>query len=220
VAAVIIWLFTRFFGGRKEPDQGKAVHQHASPMMTQNFQPTITIYPAVAASSKTTMAEQPSSAGKGGDAKVGGSGTAIGGPGGNVGKYGRGGDGGSAEVQGDGLAAGGAGGSVDSDDLWSPPAQSGYEVAMKAMGQPIDPKLRQYGRGGMSPGYALRYRIVEQIRGEYFETHQKQPESALENVNALPLDYVNQKLAEMDVNWRARIVRGLYYEFYVPPKSH
>ena len=47
--------------------------------------------------------------GKGGDAKVGGSGIAVGGEGGRAGKYGRGGDGGSAEVHGDGMGAGGAG---------------------------------------------------------------------------------------------------------------
>lgn len=153
--------------------------------------------------------------GKGGSATVGGSGFAIGGPGGSAGKYGRGGDGGSAEVDGGGLAAGGAGGSVDSDDLWSPPAQSGYEVAMEAMGQPIDPKMRQYGRGGMSPGYAARYEIVEKIRQEYFNTYEKEPISTLGDVNAVPLDYVNQKLRAMGLNWRARIVRGLDYEFYV-----
>jgi hypothetical protein len=154
--------------------------------------------------------------GQGGNAKVVGSGIAIGGPGGHGGKYGRGGDGGGGEVQGDGIAAGGAGGSADGDDLWCPPAQSGYDALMAATGQPIEPKMRQYGRGGMSPGYAFRYNIVEQIRREYFETYQKQPENALENVNAVPLDYVNQQLAAMDVNWRARVVRGLDYEFYVP----
>ena len=225
-AALIVWLCKRLlWSGRKsqkvvsEAVQQTNVQQNASPVMTQNFQPTINIHPAVADPSKTTVTEQRSSGGKGGDAKVGGSGTAIGGPGGNAGKYGRGGDGGSAEVQDCGLAAGGAGGSVDSDDLWSPPAQSGYEVAMEARGQPIDPKLRQYGRGGMSPGYELRYGIVEQIREEYFKIHQKQPESALENVNAVPLDYVNQELVAMGVNWRARIVRGLDYEFYAPTES-
>jgi hypothetical protein len=49
--------------------------------------------------------------GKGGDARVVGSGTATGGSGGG-GLSGRGGDGGSAEVQGTGRAVGGAGGSA------------------------------------------------------------------------------------------------------------
>ncbi len=154
--------------------------------------------------------------GKGGDAKVVGSGTAIGGPGGNAGKYGRGGDGGGGELHGHGLVAGGAGGSVDSDDRWSPPAHSGYEVAMEALGRPVDPQMRQYGRGGMSPGYASRYDITEEIRKEYFETNNQTPETALDNVGAVPLDYVNQQLASRGFNWRARIVRGLDYEYYVP----
>ena len=42
------------------------------------------------------------------------------------------------------------------------------------------------------------------------------PETALENVSAVPLNYVNQQLARIGFNWRARIVRGLDYEFYVP----
>lgn len=127
-----------------------------------------------------SIASEPSlgTGGNGGNAKVGGNGIAIGGPGGNRDKYGHGGgNGGSAEVQGDGLAAGGAGGSVDSDDLWSPPARSGYEVAMEATGQPIDPKMRQYGRGAPSSGYAFRYGIVEKIRGEYFESHHETQQS-------------------------------------------
>jgi hypothetical protein len=53
--------------------------------------------------------------GKGGGAKVGGSGIAVGGPGGPAGRYGVGGEGGSAEVGGDGIAAGGAGGSAGDD---------------------------------------------------------------------------------------------------------
>ena len=56
--------------------------------------------------------------GKGGDAKVGGNGVAVGGPGGHGGKYGHGGAGGSGEVKGDGVAAGGAGGSAGDDGVW------------------------------------------------------------------------------------------------------
>ncbi len=39
---------------------------------------------------------------------------------------------------------------------------------------------------------------------------------ALEDVNAVPLEYINEELAKLGQNWRARIVRGLDYEFYVP----
>ncbi|MTK63758.1 MAG: hypothetical protein F8N15_04360 [Methanobacterium sp.] len=87
---------------------------------------------------------------------------------------------------------------------------------MEATGQPIDPKMRQFGRGGMSPGYLARYQLVEQIRGEFFQANNTAPVDAVENVNAVPLDFVNRRLEEMGVNWRARIVRGLDYEFFVP----
>ena len=100
-----------------------------------------------------------------------------------------------ATCMGDGLAAGGAGGSVDSNTLWSPPARSGYEVAQEALHKPIDAKIRQYGRGGMSPGYLLRYDVVAKIRSQYFTDSHKTSETALENVNAVPLEYVNDKLS-------------------------
>jgi hypothetical protein len=72
--------------------------------------------------------------GKGGDAKVGGSGMALGGPGGQAGKYGSGGAGGSAEVSGDGVAAGGSGGAAGDEGVWRAPAKSGYEVYQREMG--------------------------------------------------------------------------------------
>ena len=155
-----------------------------------------------------------SGGGKGGNAIVKGSGIAIGGPGGRGCPHGSGGDGGSAEVNGDGLAAGGEGGSVDGNGVWYPPARSGYEIAMEAQGQPIDPRLRRFGRGGMSEGYAARYKIVEGVWAEYFESHRRNPISALEDVEAVPLDYVNWQLSEMGLDWRARIVK-MDYEFYV-----
>jgi len=164
-----------------------------------------------------TLATPPSVGGKGGDASVIGSGLAIGGPGGHGGSVGRGGEGGSARVVGNGIAAGGEGGSVDSNTLWSPPARSGYEIATAAIGERIRPFMRQFGRGGMSPGYAERYRIVEKIRADYFAANHSTPKSPMEDINAVPLDYVNEKLATMNVNWRARLVNnGLDYEFYVP----
>jgi len=162
-----------------------------------------------------TLTVENGSGGKGGNASVKGSGIAIGGSGGHSGKYGRGGDGGSATLDGDGIAVGGEGGSVDSDVLWHPPARSGYEIGMESSGQPIDPKMRQYGRGGMSAGYAYRYEIVEEIRSDYFTKNNKKKVSALEDVGAVPLNYVNERLSAKGVNWRARI-KGLDYEFYIP----
>jgi len=58
IAAFIIWLANRLFGnrGKKQPT-GQMIQQHASPVMTQTFQPTINIHPPPEASS-VTMAER------------------------------------------------------------------------------------------------------------------------------------------------------------------
>ena len=91
--------------------------------------------------------------GKGGHARVGGSGTATGGQGGDVLPGGRGGDGGSAEVGGDGTATGGAGGKVDNQSTPAkPPAEGavggqGGNVSLKGSGIAVG------GRGGKAgPG--------------------------------------------------------------------
>ncbi len=154
--------------------------------------------------------------GEGGDAKVFGSGVAIGGPGGQAGKSGRGGAGGSAEVHGDGHAAGGAGGSVNDEGVWRPPAKSGYEVHQRALGLPVDPHLRPFGRGGAAPGYEPKLQLVQQLRDAYFREHEKTPESVFENINAVPLDYLNEALAARKESWRVRIVDGDEYEFFIP----
>lgn len=154
--------------------------------------------------------------GRGGDAKVLGSGVAIGGPGGQAGKSGRGGDGGNAEVHGDGHAAGGAGGSVNDEGVWRPPAKSGYEVHQKALGLPVDPNLRQFGLGGAAPGYEPKLQLVQELRDTYFREHGKAPQSVFENINAVPLDYLNNALAARKESWRVRIVDGDEYEFFIP----
>ena len=154
--------------------------------------------------------------GKGGDAKVGGSGLAFGGPGGAAGKYGVGGAGGSAEVTGDGIAAGGAGGAAGNDDVWPPPAKSGYEIAQKRMGLPVDPNMRQFGRGGAVAGYEPKLHVIEQLRAAYFQANKKNPQSIFENINAVPLNYINKELTARHENWRVRIVEDDEYEFFVP----
>jgi len=153
--------------------------------------------------------------GKGGDAKVGGNGIAVAGPGGSAGKYGAGGVGGNAEVSGDGIAAGGAGGSAGDDGIWRAPAKSGYETCQRKMGLPVDPVLRQYGRGGATPGYEPKLQIIEQLRAAYFREHAKKTESIFENINAVPLDYLNDALAAKKEIWRVRVVDD-EYEFFIP----
>jgi hypothetical protein len=154
--------------------------------------------------------------GRGGDARVVGSGTAIGGPGGHGGGFGRGGDGGSPEMYGDGHAAGGAGGSVNDEGIWRHPAKSGYEVHQRALGLPVDPRLRPFGRGGAAPGYEPKLKVVEQLRDAYFRKTGQPSQSIFENVNAVPLDYLNNALKAHSENWRVRVVYGDEYEFYVP----
>jgi hypothetical protein len=156
--------------------------------------------------------------GRGGDAKVGGNGIAIGGPGGNIGPggVGRGGDGGGGEVHGDGIAAGGAGGSVDGVNIWYPPAVSGYETYMRQTGQQPDPALKPFGRGSMSAGYAPKFVLIEQLRAEYFKARGQPPRSVDEDIGAVPLEYLNQRLQDMGERWRARITATEQYEFFVP----
>jgi hypothetical protein len=154
--------------------------------------------------------------GKGGDAKVFGSGIAIGGPGGRAGLYGRGGDGGGGEVHGDGVAAGGAGGHAGQDGVWPPPAKSGYEVYQRTMGLSVDPFMRQFGRGGTGAGYEPKLQVVEEIRSIYFKQNKVQPQTIFQNIHAMPLDKLNEELARRNEIWRARIVDEDEYEFFVP----
>jgi hypothetical protein len=158
---------------------------------------------------------QPGAGGKGGSAKVGGDGVATGGPGGSGGKYGKGGDGGTAEVVGNGLAAGGAGGAAGDDGIWRAPAKSGYEIAQRKLGLPVDPAIRQYGRGGAVPGYEPKLRVVEQLRAAFFAEHGLKAQSIFENIGAVPLAYLNALIASRGENWRVRIVDD-EYEFFLP----
>ena len=108
---------------------------------------------------------------------------------------------------------------MDGGSIWHPPAISGYEVAAMASGRTVDPKIRQYGRGGMSPGYLIRYQEVQLIRAAYFAETDKHPESIADNIDAVPVDYINAKLEAQGFNWRARIITGPDYEFYVPQQT-
>jgi hypothetical protein len=182
------------------------------------------LYEVVAGGGDLTTAGHQSSAGRGGDgggAKVvGNRGTAIGGPGAPPGKYGRGGDGGSAEVHGDdALAAGGAGGAPGEDNLWRPPAKSGYEIAQRALGRPVDPFFRQFGRGAPGAGYQPKLEIVEQLRLAYFNQNSIPPKTIFEDIEAVPLDFLNNQLSARSQDWRVRIIDD-EYEFYVPKDSN
>ena len=161
--------------------------------------------------------------GKGGNAEIKGNGIAIGGPGGRAGKYGVGGDGGCAKIEGDGdgpifsIAVGGAGGSAGDYGIWRPPAKSGYEILQRQLGLPIDPFLRQFGRGGAGAGYEPKLKFVEQLRLSYFKELSKSPKTIFEDINAVPLNYLNDELIKKEEFWRVRIVDD-EYEFFIPEK--
>jgi hypothetical protein len=123
-------------------------------------------------------APPPGSGGPGGSPTViGDRNIAIGGPGGPGGKSGFGGaGGGGSNVGSKMLVAGGAGGAAGDNRLWRHPAKSGYEVAQKTLGLPVDPMLRQYGRGGAVPGYEPKLAVIEELRRAYFHSHSIVPQ--------------------------------------------
>jgi hypothetical protein len=93
-------------------------------------------------------AEQ-SRGGRGGDAKVGGHGTAVGGSGGAGGVGGSGGDGGRAEVNGDGFAVGGEGGEAGHADRGGRGGRGPLEILGAPNRQLADGTwLWDFGRGG------------------------------------------------------------------------
>jgi hypothetical protein len=87
--------------------------------------------------------------GRGGNASVGGHGTALGGKGGGAGLSGRGGDGGDAQVRGDGIALGGEGGEAGQADRGGRGGRSPLEVLGIPNRQlPDGSWLWDYGKGG------------------------------------------------------------------------
>ncbi len=153
--------------------------------------------------------------GRGGDAKVGGNGIAIGGRGGAGGPGGRGGDGGCGEVSGDGYAGGGDGGSAGGVGVWHPPARSGYVNLMRAQGLPVEPHLKRFGRGGVDPEYYRKLRVIYTIRGDM--SHETTDDLGLDPdcQSDVPLQELNKSLAQMGEAWRVRANDG-QYEFYIP----
>jgi hypothetical protein len=158
------------------------------------------------------------SGGLGGSPKaIGNNNILIGGPGGPGGNSGFGGaGGGGSNVGSNMLVAGGAGGAAGDDRVWRPPAKSGYEVAQKVLELPVDPILRQYGRGGAVPGYEPKLAVIEELRKAYFEHYNIQRQNIFENISAVPLAYLNNALADKNEEWRVRISDGDEYEFFVP----
>jgi hypothetical protein len=158
-------------------------------------------------------------AGDGGSVTNINGGIGFGGPGGTFvnGGQGRGGDGGGGVANGPGSSAGGGqGGSVGSDRYWPHPAKNGYETFQRAQGLPVAPGMRAWGRGGAVAGYEPKLAVVEQLRDKYFAIVRMPPKSYFEDINAVPLDYLNESLADMGEPWRVKIVDTDEYDFYIP----
>jgi hypothetical protein len=139
-----------------------------------------------------------------------------GGPGGSVGGGTGGAGGGGTNTGNNMVVAGGDGGAAGDKCVWRHPAKSGYENAQKALGRPVDPDLRQYGRGGAVPGYEPKLQVIEQLRAQYFQAHKEAPQNIFQNINAVPTEYLNDALATMKETWRVRIVDEDEYEFFLP----
>ena len=86
----------------------------------------------------------------------------------------------------------------------------------RVLGLPIDPFMRQFGRGGAAPGYEPKLQIVQELRDQYFRDHRLISQTVFEDINAVPLDYLNAALAARNESWRVRIVDGDEYEFFIP----
>jgi hypothetical protein len=74
------------------------------------------------------------------------------------------------------------GGAAGDDNVWRPPARSGYEAYMERTGQTPDRFMKQFGRGGAGGGYApsqpvrfnqpaqeLHPREVKELRPKLYE---------------------------------------------------
>lgn len=159
----------------------------------------------------------PAQGGHGGCGEIFGNGTVIGGRGGRVGTggRGRGGDGGGGIIHGNGVIIGGDGGSVDGENIWYPPARSGYEDFLAKQGETPDWGVMYPGYGGMSPGYVQRHQIVQAIRAAYFHAQGALNKIKHSKIADVPLAYINSELQAAGFPWRAE-QDGHWYIYRVP----
>jgi hypothetical protein len=81
---------------------------------------------------------------------------------------------------------------------------------------PVDPHLRELGRGGVSYGYLSKLEVIEKLRAKYFTENARKRASIFEDITAVPLDYLNSMLAMQNEQWRVRVIDGDEYEFFLP----
>ncbi|MGX8009477.1 hypothetical protein ACVDG8_010930 [Mesorhizobium sp. ORM8.1] len=158
--------------------------------------------------------------GHGGGGEIFGNGTVIGGRGGRVGfgSRGRGGDGGSGVIHGNGLIIGGDGGSVDGENIWYPPARSGYDDYLTKQGESPDWGVMYPGYGGMSAGYLQRHQIVQAIRAAYFHAQGAVDKINRSKIEDVPLAHINLELQASGLLWRAE-QEGHWYIYSIPDRD-
>jgi hypothetical protein len=148
--------------------------------------------------------------GDGGSGTIfGNRGTVIGGKGGRGGMAGVGGKGGSGFIQGDdGLIIGGDGGSCGTAD-----GRGGRGAKGPTERLGFDTSRWGYGRGGSGtnhPEYDRRIRLLAQFRSEYLVRFPTDAPYIEAGADAVPVDWINQRLAESQESWRIELREGLY----------
>jgi hypothetical protein len=148
--------------------------------------------------------------GRGGSGSIeGGSGTIIGGRGGEGGIIGRGGEGGGGSIQGGGgTIIGGDGGNAGAaDGRGGKPTRSPGEVA----GLPTT--LWPYGRGGAGandPEYDRRLGLLAKFRKEYLNVFPDSTPFIDAGVDSVPVTWINMRLEETGETWRVHQDNGGY----------
>lgn len=151
--------------------------------------------------------------GSGGSGTIlGDRGVVIGGRGGRGGIYGRGGDGGSGTIAGDdGMVIGGDGGDAGCAD-----GRGGRGARGPTERYGIDTSMWGFGRGGRgadAPEYTRRIELLARVRQEYIDRFDDDAPYIAAGVDAVPVDWINQRLDELGEDWH--VARG--DEGYVLP---
>jgi hypothetical protein len=125
------------------------------------------------------------SGGRGGNASVGGDGTAIGGKAGGSGPGGSGGAGGDASVAGKGFALGGEGGEAGQPTRGGSGGRSPIDVLEEM---------------GLASDTTKQIRLFQSLQQEYFKLHPEQADAIASGKQQLPDEWTNQKLREKGFN--------------------
>ncbi len=140
----------------------------------------------------------------GGGTIIGNRGTIIGGRGGHGGVGGIGGKGGDGFIQGDdGLIIGGDGGSCGASDGRG---GRGARGPTERLGFPTN--TWGFGRGGSGenhPEYNRRIELLKRIRREYMDKFPEDTPFIEAGVDPVPIDWVNQRLKEVNENWHVEM---------------